>query len=85
MNLVIESQGTVRCLYGEAIALHCLGDVKIHRASQVEPDTKGQWWANLGPLDGPILGPFARRSEAIQAETQWLELNWLCPEICTQS
>jgi len=77
MTLVIERDGTVRCLYDEAIDLSLLGIVSIARASHVEPDEVGQWWADLSPMGGPQLGPFIRRSEALAAEQQWLETNWL--------
>jgi hypothetical protein len=30
-------------------------------------------------MDGPVLGPFALRSEALAAEHAWLEVNWLNP------
>lgn len=79
MLLVITPDGTTRCLYGEAIDLHTLGLVTIARGSHVEPDDQGQWWADMAPRDGPRLGPYARRSEALQAEVAWLEANWLCP------
>ena len=32
----IDAQGQVRCLYGEAIDLRCLGELTIHRSSHVE-------------------------------------------------
>jgi hypothetical protein len=73
MHLRIDGTGQVRCLYGEAIALGELGVLTILRASQVEPDAAGRWWADLAPLGGPRLGPFARRSEALQAEDAWIE------------
>lgn len=77
MDLVIDAQGKVRCLYGEGIALHHLGEMSIHRASHVEPDTKGRWWADLKPVDGPVLGPFLKRTDALEAESAWLETHWL--------
>ncbi len=77
MRLVIDAGGTVRCLYGEAIDLACLGPLTIRRASQVEPDGQGAWWADLGPVGGPRLGPFGRRSAALAAEADWLERHWL--------
>jgi hypothetical protein len=73
MQLLIDPQGQVVCLYGEAIDLAALGRLTIARASHVEPDADGQWWADLAPVQGPRLGPFARRSLALQAEAQWLE------------
>jgi hypothetical protein len=47
--------------------------MSIRRASHVEPDDDGQWWADLSPVNGPHLGPFAKRSEALTAESSWLE------------
>jgi hypothetical protein len=77
MQLVIDPNGQVRCLYEEAIDLTTLGLPTIARASHVEPDSTGRWWAELSSLHGPSLGPFALRSEALQAERTWLEQNWL--------
>ena len=77
MNLIIESNGRVRGVFGEEINLAVLGSPKITRASQVEPDEQGRWLADLAPVGGPILGPFERRSEALKAEETWLEENWL--------
>ncbi len=79
MRLVIEPGGRVRCLYGEAVDLTRLGVLSIRRASQVEPDGKGAWWADMSPVGGPRLGPFAQRSLALAAEEAWLERNWLEP------
>jgi hypothetical protein len=77
MQLLIDPEGAVRCIYGEAIDLAALGAVSIRRASHVEPDAAGRWWADLSPVVGPRLGPFARRTEALAAEQQWLEAHWL--------
>jgi hypothetical protein len=67
MQLVIETDGTVRCIYEEVIDLTQLGAVEIRRGSHVEPDTIGQWLVDLSPVDGPRLGPYMRRSEALDA------------------
>jgi hypothetical protein len=80
MTLLIDHGGQVRCLYDEAIDLATLGVMNINRASHVEPDMDGHWWADLGPVHGPILGPFERRSQALEAETAWLDSHWLMPE-----
>jgi len=75
MVLVFEGS-EVRCLYGENIDLETLGPLSIHRASHVEPDSEGHWSADLAPVGGPTLGPFDRRSLALDAERVWLE-SWL--------
>ncbi|MHB8974281.1 MAG: hypothetical protein ACYC3X_29360 [Pirellulaceae bacterium] len=36
-----------------------------------------RWQADLALSDGPVLGPFARRKEAIAAEVAWVETNIL--------
>jgi hypothetical protein len=77
MQLVIERDGRVRGIYGEEIDFAALGQARISRASHVEPDSQGRWIADLAPVGGPVLGPFDRRSEALEAEVAWLEENWL--------
>jgi hypothetical protein len=77
MQLIITPGGAVRCIYSEAINLAALGSPVISRASHVEPDQQGRWWADLSPIAGPTLGPFHHRSEALTAEHDWLEANWL--------
>ncbi len=37
MELRIDRQGQVVCIYGEEIDLACLGPLSIRRASHVEP------------------------------------------------
>ena len=77
MQLVIKPGGAVRCIYGEVINLAALGSLAITRASHVEPDQQGHWWADLSPVGGAVLGPFVNRSEALAAEHSWLENTWL--------
>ena len=77
MRLVIDPAGVVRCLYAETIDLSALGVPSIRRASHVEPDNDGNWYADLAPSNGPRLGPFRLRSEALEAESTWLEANLL--------
>jgi hypothetical protein len=78
MNLVIQPDGTIRAVYSEEIDLSALGHSVITRASHVEPDEHGRWHADLTPVGGPLLGPFKRRSVALEAELNWLETHWLC-------
>jgi hypothetical protein len=77
MQLVIHRDGQVRYVYAETIDLSILGSPTISRASHIEPDSQGRWWADLGPVQGPVLGPFSLRSEALRAESAWLEDHWL--------
>ena len=72
-TLIIDPAGQAHCLYAEVIDLGAMGTLHIARASHLEPDDQGQWWADLAPVAGPILGPFALRSEAMAAERDWLE------------
>jgi hypothetical protein len=59
------------------IPLAELGRLSITRGSHVEPDSEGRWIADLSPVDGPRLGPFEHRSQALAAEVDWLNQNWL--------
>ena len=77
MNLLVLPDGTVRAIYAEDIDLTNLGTPHISRASHVEPDSHGRWLADLSPINGPVLGPFNLRSEALAAELAWLQTNWL--------
>ena len=72
MEFVIGSDGDVRCIYDEALDLREIGKLQITRASHVEPDAEGYWWADMGPVDGPVLGPYESRGEALGAERGWL-------------
>ncbi len=45
MRLRIETDGTVRAIYGEALPLESLGKPAIQRASHVEPEATGGWSA----------------------------------------
>jgi hypothetical protein len=78
MQLVIDPSGTIRCLYDEAIELDALGQLMIRRGSHVEPTNDGRWIADLCPAGAQHpLGPFRNRSDALRAERDWLETNWL--------
>ena len=77
MELVIGVDGVARCIYAEALDLREIGKLQITRASHVEPDAEGCWWADMGPSGGPVLGPFRSRSEAITAESKRLATTCL--------
>jgi hypothetical protein len=72
MELVVSAEGSVRCIYDEALDLREIGKLQITRASHVEPDAEGSWWTDMGPSGGPVLGPYASRGEALGAEREWL-------------
>jgi hypothetical protein len=77
LELIVEPDGRLRCLYDESIDLAALGRLTITRGSHVEPTADGRWTADLAPVGGPILGPFGTRSGALAAEREWLLANWL--------
>ena len=72
MELVVDAGGCVRCIYDEALDLREIGKLQITRASHVEPDSDGNWIADMGPSGGPVLGPYGSRTEALRAEREWL-------------
>lgn len=73
MQLIVQPDGAIRCLYDELIDLAALGRQQVRRASFVEPDAAGLWRVDLAPSGGPQLGPFSCRSAALKAEQEWLE------------
>lgn len=76
-QLIIGPDGTAKCVYTEMIDLAAIGKLSIRRGSHVEPDQEGHWMADLSPVAGPLLGPFATRGEALRAEVAWLHRHWL--------
>ncbi|QDU09628.1 hypothetical protein [Gimesia aquarii] len=77
MQILIQTDGVVRCLYDEMLDLHGIGRLQIKRGSYVEPDQQGNWSTDLSPVAGPLLGPYRNRSDALHAEREWLEMHWL--------
>lgn len=75
MNLMIAPNGNIMAIYAEEIDLSIFGKATFSRASHVEPDESGRWFAQI--IDGPKLGPFVKRSEALNAEIAWLTENRL--------
>ena len=84
MELFIRPDGTIHYVYDETLDLAMLGRRRIQRASHVEPDEQGRWWADLAPSSGPRLGPFPLRSAALCAEQDWLERRLGSPEVPSQ-
>ena len=77
MELLIAPTGGIRCVYGEEVNLSELGRLSIQRGSHVEPTADGQWTADMSPIQGPHLGPFDCRTQALEAEVAWLNQYWL--------
>ena len=77
MIISIDTQGNVRGIYTDNFPWLELGKALVQRASHVEPDHLGLWWADLSLSNGPNIGPFARRADAIAAEVAWLEKHHL--------
>ena len=75
--MIIDTYGNARCIYDETLPLQRLGRIRIRRGSHVEPIPGGLWIADMKPVDGPVLGPFNIRSQALAAERRWLEKHWL--------
>ena len=72
MELLVGCDGGVKCIYDEVLDLRELGKLQITRASHVEPHAEGYWWADMGPVDGPVFGPFMSRTQALGVAREWL-------------
>lgn len=80
-SLRISPNGQITLIYSDKFkGLMDNGDTNIKRASHVEP-IGDKWYADLSPVNGPILGPYELRQEALDAELQWLEFNIIKKEI----
>ena len=75
MILDFLPDGTMNTIYTENIDLNEIGKLDIKRASHVEPNSDGQWTADMSPISGPVLGPFETRTQALEEEMKWLEQN----------
>ena len=63
----------IRFIYNDDLSgLMEQGSTEVRRASHVEPDGNGGWKADMSPVNGPVLGPFKRRDEALKSEVEWL-------------
>jgi len=75
MDIIISKTGQLRFIYSDdLLGLVEQGSAVVRRASHVEPCVGG-WSADMSPVDGPTLGPFKTRSEALQHEVEWLLLH----------
>ena len=69
---LIGPDGVIRGLYTDDVPWKVLGRIQVRRASTVEFDETGQGWIVTILETREILGPFARRRDAIDAEVAWL-------------
>lgn len=76
--LAIDADGSARALYSDddRELYAALGAPTVTRASHVEPCADG-WAADLSPVAGPVLGPYATRADALAAEVAWITANIL--------
>jgi hypothetical protein len=76
MLIEVRPDGSMKMLYDDSLkSLMDEGKTEVARASDVEPDGKGGWTADLTRVGGPVLGPFPLREDALTAEKEWLWNN----------
>ena len=80
ITLAVSSEGRITAIYDDELAELCReGTATIIRASYVEPVEGGEWMADMSPIcnkanvNAELLGPFTLRSEALNAEVEWLK------------
>lgn len=72
----IDTEGHMTFIWSDKLQpLFAAGTGTIARASHVEPTPDGEWTADMGPVGGPVLGPYPVRGEALAAEVKWLNEN----------
>lgn len=76
VEICVEADGSLNFVHDDRVtgAVAALGDLRIQRASHVEADAAGCWWADLAPVGGPKLGPYppGQRHQALADEVAWL-------------
>lgn len=79
----VDLTGTIRFIYDDDLRdLLQEGEASVKRVSHVEPikvlgKLGMRWTADMRPVDGPVLGSFDTRQEALKAEVAWIEHNIL--------
>lgn len=74
MIISVDPNGNMTAIYDDELTdLFQEGSVTIRRASNVEADKNGQWWAEMLDGTGTKLGPFTKRQDALDAEKEYLE------------
>lgn len=78
MKLIVDTAGHARFIHDDdlfALMRDTGATVTIRRASHVEPDSTGAWYADMSPVGGPVIGAFSTRTAALAAEREWLEAH----------
>jgi len=77
MKITFEVDGRIKFIYDDTAAevAQEVGTLTIKRASHVEPGGDGWWYADMAPVGGPRLGPFAKRATALTVEHEWLAMK----------
>lgn len=78
-RIVVDQKGTISFIYSDELRyLLDEGISTIKRVSHVEPAETGRGWtADMGPVNGPMLGPFETRQEALDREVEYLNTHVL--------
>lgn len=89
MIVHIDPRGRLTLVYLDRLAeLLEHGLATVRRASHVEPGPAGGWTVDLSPSQGPVLGPYRLRAQALAVEAGWLEARlaagWTAesPDLC---
>lgn len=79
-DILVRTDGTIQFVHSDELvpllqygATH--GKTDIQRVSHVESPDGLKWAADMSPVDGPTLGPFDLRGDALNAERVWLRDN----------
>ena len=76
INITVQGDRMEFIYNDDLVALLDEGESTVRRVSHVEPlCVKGKhgWTADMSPVNGPVLGPYDTRAEALDAEVAWLQ------------
>ena len=54
---------------------------EMHQHLASASPSESYWWANMMPMNGPVLGPFDTRSAALAAEVAWIDAHGMYPQL----
>ena len=82
--ITIRKNGDIDFIYDDKLkGLLDEGQATIRRASHVEPGNPAlgqnqlQWYSDMAPSGGEVLGPFDTRQQALEAEVEWINTHVL--------